>query len=362
MRNSLKLAAIVVVVLSAASAPAARVGSAIAAGPSLASIGPLSFGPDGTLYAADTQAATIFALDLGAQATGTTAGAMAVDSFDQKVAALLGTAAAEIRITDLAVHPRTRNAFVAVMRGQGAAAQAALVRVDGAGKLALVTMDTVKFTSVALPNPVAAATTGRSNRAQAITDMAYLDGRLFVAGLSNEEFASKFWALPYPFAAANTGTSVEIFHGSHGALETRSPILTFVPQSVAGKPTLIAGYTCTPLVRFPVSDLAPGAKVMGTTIAELGAGNRPIDMVVYKKDGKEFLLMANSSRGVMKIPTAEFGTAAAITTKVPDKTGIQYETIAAMAGVEQLDLLNATTSIVLTRTPAGLALQTIALP
>jgi hypothetical protein len=362
MRTSLKLAAIVGLVVFTASAPTAARFASSAAGPSLASIGPLAFAPDGTLYAADTQAATIFALDLGAQATGTTAGTVTVENFDQKLAAMLGTAAAEVRITDLAVHPKSRNSYVAVMRGQGAGAQAALVRVDGAGKIDLITMDTVKFTTVALPNPVAANATGRSNRAQAITDMAYLDGRLYIAGLSNEEFASKFWALPYPFASANNGTSVEIFHGSHGALETRSPILTFVPQTVDGKPSLIAGYTCTPLVRFPVSDLKPGAKVMGTTIAELGAGNRPIDMIVYKKDGKEFLLMANSSRGVMKIPTAEFGTAPAITTRAADKTGIQYETIASMAGVEQLDLLNATTSIVLTRAAGGLTLQTVALP
>ena len=47
---------------------------------------------------------------------------------------------------------------------------------------------------------------------------------------------------------------------------------------------------------------------MGTTIAELGAGNRPLDMILYKKDGQEFLLMSNNSRGVMKIPTADFGT------------------------------------------------------
>jgi sugar lactone lactonase YvrE len=38
--------------------------------PSLKSIGPLAFGPDGTLFAADTQAAAIFALDLGAAAKG----------------------------------------------------------------------------------------------------------------------------------------------------------------------------------------------------------------------------------------------------------------------------------------------------
>ncbi len=42
---------------------------------------------------------------------------------------------------------------------------------------------------------------------------------------------------------------------------------------------------------------------MGTTIAELGNRNRPLDMIVYQKDGKEFLLMSNNSRGVMTIPT-----------------------------------------------------------
>lgn len=362
MRTSLKLSALVAVVVATASVPTAARFAPTPAGPALASIGPLAFGPDGTLYAADTKAATIFALDLGTQGAGATAGTQSVPNIDQKVAALLGTAAAEISITDLAVHPKTRNSFLAVMRGQGTGAQAALVRVDGAGQLTLVSMDALKFTSVALANPVPDATTGRSNRSQAITDMAFLDGRVYVTGLSNEEFASKFWSIPYPFASADRGTSVEIFHGSHNALETRSPIMSFVPQTVSGKPTLIAAYTCTPLVRFPVSDLAPNAKVRGTTIAELGAGNRPIDMIVYKKDGAEFLLMANSSRGVMKIPTANFGTAAPITAAVPDKAGIGYETIASMQGVLQLDLLDATRSIVISRGTAGMNLEAVALP
>ncbi len=42
---------------------------------------------------------------------------------------------------------------------------------------------------------------------------------------------------------------------------------------------------------------------MGTTIAELGNRNRPTDMIVYSKDGKDYLLIANTSRGVMKVPT-----------------------------------------------------------
>jgi hypothetical protein len=184
--------------------------------------------------------------------------------------------------------------------------------------------------------------------------MAYVAGKLYVAGLSNEEFSSKLWAVPYPFATTDRGTSVEIFHGNHGRLETRSPVYTFVPYTIDKQPYLIGGYLCTPLVKFPLSSLTPGAKVQGTTIAELGAGNRPIDMVVYKKDGAEYLLMANTSRGVMKIPTQAFGTQPAITVPVPNGTaGVGYETIASMKGIQQLDLLDATHTVVLAKTETG---------
>jgi len=40
------------------------------------------------------------------------------------------------------------------------------------------------------------------------------------AGLSNEEFSSKFWAIPFPFKTADQGTSVEIWHTSHNRFET----------------------------------------------------------------------------------------------------------------------------------------------
>jgi len=361
MRTTLKLAAMLSLVVLTASAPvAAPLASSAAVGPAFQSMSRLAFGPDGVLYVADTSAASIVAVDLGTQPGA--AGTKDIPGIDAKIAALLGTDAKEIVVTDLAVHPKTRHSYISVMRGTGADAKPALVRVDGAGALSLVATEALKFTMVSLPNPVPNPTTGRSNRPQAITDMAFLDGRLYVAGLSNEEFSSKFWSVPYPFASADNGTSVEIYHGSHGRLETSSPVYSFVPTRVNGQPTLIAGYLCTPLVRFPVGDLKPGAKVMGTTIAELGNGNRPIDMILYKKDGKEFLLMSNTSRGVMKISTDGFGSATGITTQIKDKAGVGYETVASMTGIEQLDLLDATHSIVLARTPAGLNLQAVVLP
>lgn len=330
--------------------PAGRASSGSDVAPAFGSIGPLAFGPDGTLFAGDTQSAAIFALDLGAQATGGTPGAKAVPAFDQKVAALLGTEPREILVTDLAVHPRTRNAYISVMRGSSAA----LLRVDGAGKIDLVAMPQVKYSKVSLPNaPAANADDRRNPRMQSITDMAFIDGRLYVAGLSNEEFSSKLRSLPYPFASIDGGTSVEIYHGNHGQFETRSPVYTFVPYRIGDKPHLIAGYLCTPLVKFPLDSLKAGAKVQGTTIAELGNRNRPLDMVLYKKDGREFLLMSNNSRGVMKIPTDGFGTQAPITAPVAEKAGVSYETVAHMKGIEQLDLLDAQTTLVLARGDSG---------
>ena len=49
-------------------------------------------------------------------------------------------------------------------------------------------------------------------------------------------------------------------------------------------------------MKIPVSDLKPGAQVKGTTIADLGSGNRPLDMVPYQKDGHNYILIANTQQ------------------------------------------------------------------
>ncbi|NQW04214.1 MAG: hypothetical protein HQ485_09315 [Acidobacteria bacterium] len=285
-----------------------------------------------------------------------------VANVDAKIGALLGTDADGITITDLAVHPTTKNSFVSVMRGSGPTAQPALIRIDGAGDISVVAMETVTFTSVSLPNPAAVSTGRRNGRAQSVTDLAFVDGRLYVAGLSNEEFASKLWSAPYPFANVDNGASIEIYHGNHGALETRSPVMAFVPYTIGSELNILAGYTCTPLVKIPVSELKTGEKVVGTTIAEFGAGNQPLDLFVYQKDGKDFLLMSHSRHGVLKIGTGGFASAAAITAPVEGTAGVPFETVASMVNVEQMDLLNGTHSVVIARGESGRNLSTVILP
>ena len=366
MRTFARLVTVFLLAVASASAPLSA-GLAPAVGPSFTSIGPLTFAPDGTLFAADRTAASIVAMklpdvDIKVGDPFGTLGTKDVDNIDSKIGALLGTDAAGVTITDLAVHPTTKHSYVSVMRGTGPDAKPALVRVDGTGQLFLVPFDTITFTSVSLPNPASVNPNGRGGRAQSVTDLAFVNGRLYVAGLSNEEFASKLWSVGYPFASVDKGASIEIYHGNHGTLETRSPVMAFVPYTIGSELNILAGYTCTPLVKIPVQALKAGTKVVGTTIAEFGAGNQPLDLLVYRKDGKDFLLMSNSRHGVIKIGTDGFASAAPITARVGGTAGVPFESVAAMVNVEQMDLLDAGRTIVISRGSAGRNLTAVVLP
>ena len=181
------------------------------------------------------------------------------------------------------------------------------MRVESSGKLTLLPLDAIKHETVSLSDAPASTTGGRNPRTQTITDMAFVNGNLMVAGMSNEEWSSALRSIPYPFKTASKGTQLQIWHSSHGRYETQSPVRTFVPYAIDGKEYVLAAYTCTPLVKIPVSDLKAGAQVKGVTISDLGAGNQPLDMVPYKKDGHEFILIANSSFGVVKLHADNLG-------------------------------------------------------
>lgn len=327
------------------------------------SAGPLAFSPDGVLFLGDSLSGALFAVDSSADAGSP--GAIELDGVDGKVAALLGTTKDEIRIVDLAVHPKSGRAYLSVARGNGPEAQAALVTIDKAGTVDLFSLDDVAYSKLELPNAVAEDAEdrrGRPLRMQAITDIAYAGGKVLVAGLSNEEFSSRMHTLDFPFSSAKTGAGVEIYHGAHGQWETHAPVRTLTTYDIAGTPHVLAAYTCTPLVTFPVSDLVDGAEVRGTTVAELGNRNRPLDMIVYSDGGRDYALMANSSRGVMKVDLSSIEEQEGLTSRVADKAGLKYETIASLENVTQLDRLDDGHSLLLIESESGAALQTVALP
>ncbi|MCH7864909.1 MAG: hypothetical protein IIC56_06825 [Proteobacteria bacterium] len=167
----------------------------------------------------------------------------------------------------------------------------------------------------------------------------------------------------FPFAKVGGGTSIEIFHGAHGKLETRSPVRTFTNYRIGDEAYLLAAYTCTPLVKIPINQLESGKKIVGTTIAELGNRNRPLDMFVYSKDGKDFILMANSSRGMMKITTDNIDKIQGINEKISGTAGLSYDTLEGLDSVLQLDRLDKTHALILVKSQKGsLDIETIPLP
>jgi len=349
------------------------VGSAHAAGlsdslkqgtPDLKSAGPLAFAPEGILLVGDPQGAAIFAIDTGDR-TPAPAGPFKVPGIDEKVASLLGTDAKQILLNGLAVNPASGNAYLSVARGKGPNATPVLVRVERQGKIEELPLKDVKYAKASLPNaPAPGAKDQRKTptRQYSITGLAYADGRVIIAGLSNEEFASKLRSIPFPFTEADKGTSVEIFHGAHGRFETQAPVRTLTTYDINGQTNVLAAYTCTPLVKFPISDLKPGKKVMGTTVAELGNGNQPLDMIIYQKDGKDYILIANSKRGVMKVTTENIDKIEGITKPVKKTAGLSYETIKDLQGVLHLAKLDKEQALLLVQANGSLNLESVALP
>ncbi|MDA0921542.1 MAG: hypothetical protein O2983_11595 [Planctomycetota bacterium] len=339
--------------------------------PDLKSAGNLTFGPDGIIFVGDSKGAAVFAIDTGDTKDKAAGVSLNVASVGAELAKALNVSAKDVTVNDLAVNPSTGQAFLAVTKGSGSDATPAIVRVDAKGAFSEVSLNKVAFSKVELPNvpedkAIKSSRGTRNSRDDAITDLAYVDGRVIVSGLtagSEGRTGSTVREIAFPFAAADQGSRIEIYHGAHGRTEDGSAIRTFVPFNINGEPTLLAGYVCTPLVKFPLSSLKAGEKTVGTTVAELGNRNRPLDMIVYEKDGKDFLLLANSARGVMKISTEDIATNKGISSRVADKAGQPYDTIASLQGVVQLDKLNETTVVVLIQAENGaMQLKTVELP
>ncbi|SFI98261.1 hypothetical protein [Planctomicrobium piriforme] len=337
--------------------------------PELKSMTALTFGPDGILFIGDAQAAKVVAIDTNDDKSS--AAPAAITGIEQKIAKKLGLSSpAALKVTELAVNPETGHAFIAVaVENQSPR----LLKING-DDVAEIDLKNVPFAQVALPNAAEDKEVGegrrrRNNRASAITDLAFIEGRVIVSGLSSDNSASNVWSVQFPFDAVDTGTTVEFYHGAHGRSEDYAPIRTFIPFIIDGEPNLLAGFVCTPLVRFPLEKVSSASKqhekVTGTTVAELGNRNQPLDMIAYKQNGKDYLLLSNSARGVMKVSTDGIADNPGISAHVPDggTAGQAFETIAALNGTVQMDKLSGTQAILLLQQPNGsLDLQIIALP
>jgi hypothetical protein len=331
----------------------------------LQSAGSLAFGPDGILFIGDAKAATVVAVQTGDKVSSPATTDRTIENLSGQVADLLKVDAAKLTINDLVVNPKSGTVYLSAT----ADGKPAVVAVDGGGKLSQVNLDKIAFAKSELSNPPKDGEQGEGRRRgnprnESITDLAFVDGQVLVSGLSAS--GSTVRSVLFPFSASDKGSGLEIYHGAHGQLESLAPIRTFVPFVIDGQPHVLAGFVCTPLVKFPVKAIGEGEKVKGTTVAELGNRNRPLDMIAYKKDGKDFLLLTNSARGVMKIEADSIDKDEAITEPVKGGgiAGTKYETVKELTGIVQLDKFGDAKAVVLVQKEMGspLDLKTIDLP
>ncbi|MCC9604924.1 hypothetical protein LOC68_25550 [Blastopirellula sp. JC732] len=334
--------------------------------PEIKSAGPLAFAPDGVLLVGDPKSAAVFAIATGEKPGAPEKVKFEIASLREKLAKVLGGSPADLNIADLAVNPETGTVYLSVASG----GKPALVKIDADQNITSIALKDVPFAQVELSDAPADELSGegrrrRNLRNESITDIAYADGQVIVTGLAAGEGASAVRSVPFPFTTGDQLSRIEIFHAAHGRDEDTAVVRTFVPFNIGGEPHVLAGFTCTPLVKFPVKQLQTQEKVKGTTVAELGNRNQPLDMIVYEKDGKTFLLSANSARGVMKISTDDLEREEGLTEPVKGggTAGQSYETIGDLEGVVQLAKLNDTSAVVVIQgADNGWTLKSVPLP
>jgi hypothetical protein len=345
--------------------------------PDLKSVGPIAFGPESILFVADTTGAAIYALDVSPWNDASTATEPAeVDNLDARLAAYLGCAREDVHIRDLAVRPGSQQTFLSVMRGSGQSAVPLILTLSAGGALGEVPLADIRSSRTSLDDAPAAdderldirvVPEGEETdvfevhgirlriareplRSVTVTDMAYVDGTLIVAGASNEEFSSTLRRIPFPFDRDHgSRNSLEIYHVSHGKYETASPLRTLIPYN--GSASILASYTCTPVVQFSLTDLQPGALAKGKTVADLGAMNTPTDMVAYRRDGEEYLLVSNVRHPLMKIACRDIDRQQPLT-QPQEPVGVPRETLP-QEGVMRMANLNGTHVLMLQRDASG---------
>lgn len=330
----------------------------------------LAFGPEGILFVGDSKSGKIFALDLEDRQENTATEAIGVEDIESKLASLLGTDPNGVIIHDMAVNPISQNVYLAVSRADAnqlgfwklpndITDASILLRVKADGSMEEVNLDNISHSAAVVPNVI---DEGEQNwrksdlRTEAITDIAYDDGKLYIAGLSNEEFASALRVLPFPFKDGGTYSTIEVYHVAHGKSETEAPIRTLLPYEIDGKKYILASYTCTPFVSIPVESIGKEKHIVSKTLGEFGFGNMPIDIVGYTARGKGAIMMSNSSKALIRIDPADISKQKKGLTE-PLKEG-QYtvglpHNVWSVVGVTQLDNLNDDYLLALQRMPNG---------
>lgn len=288
--------------------------AAHAIGAPLLSAGKMTFIDANTLVVADWRGGQLHTITLPPVAPGSPT-PFNVKDVSGAISTALHTRPESLRFEDMAVRPGSEVAYITLSvdgTGAGDRPKPVLVSVDATGKVGRVDLDRGKRESVAIGNlPATNQRLWRDTPAASftVTDMKFHSGKLYVAGLSNASFASALRVFDFPFKGGAAVSSVEMYHPVHNQLETRAPIRKMVITTLNGEPTLVAAFTCSPLVTIPLKDLKDGAHIAAKTVAEFGWGSAPAGMVIFDAGQGPMVLLTHSHKSADLVSVADIADA-----------------------------------------------------
>ena len=273
----------------------------------------LEFAEDNTLFVADSDGGQILAYTLPQVKPAKASVSYNLEGAGSQIAQLLGVDSRLVSYHDIAVHPVSKEAYISLSVQKNGKRTPYVIRANQAGDFSRVDL-------ASLPNSVKKLTDTANDKVTfwrdipatslGITDLDYVNGTLYVSSLSTGEFASTLRKVTYPFDSTSTTANIEIYHTVHNQTETRAPIRAMTVLDLDGVETVVAAYTCTPLVTIPTRELTDGTHVKGKTIAELGYGNTPLDVIHFsapnpQQQMEDFVLVLHKERSADLIRVAD---------------------------------------------------------
>jgi hypothetical protein len=268
------------------------------------SVNVIKFGDANTLFVGDSKSATLYAYSIAESQNSEAQKAYNIHDLSNKIAKFAKVGVMDILVRDMAIHPTSKEAYIAFDNKTKNGYISQIIIVNHAGNIRKFDLANTKYTKIQLndaPTSDVIFWDKTPMRSLTFTDIDYYKGKVYISGMSNAEFSSALRVVDYPFNSKVSTSSIEIFHAVHGQNETRAPIQTLQFVNLNNEDYILAAYTCTPLVLIPVKDLKNGAHIVGKTIAEMGFGNTPVDIIKFQSQGfdnqpYEGIVLANKNR------------------------------------------------------------------
>jgi hypothetical protein len=285
----------------------------------------VKFGDANTLFVGDSKSATLYAYSIAERQNSEAQNSYNIHDLSTKISKFAKVGVMDILVRDMAIHPTSKEAYIAFDTKTKNGYISQIIIVNQAGKIRQFDLANTKYTKIQLND---ASTSDivfwdkTPMRSLTFTDIDYYKGKVYIAGMSNAEFSSALRVVDYPFNSQVSTTSIEIFHAAHGQNETRAPIQTLQFVNLNNQDYILAAYTCTPLVLIPVKDLKNGAHIVGKTIAEMGFGNTPVDIIKFKSQDfnnqpYEGIILSNRNRSAQFVNMTDLAASA-------NQPGIEY--------------------------------------